>query len=251
MRQGQQHSATGDSGNAITCRRCGLYRICFARRLEGGERHERQGVVRRGHEPLRAGQPVDGARLKGLSVLRSGALKRCRYSRNGEEIIAGFYFPGETLGLEWSPAGQEEERYVALEPAHVCHIPWQRIEGLMEEDGDVREAVNQMLREEITVERERLLRACRGSARQRVAAFLLDLAERRQRRSLSADRIRLGMGRREIAAYLDLTIETVSRTLSQFKRAGMIQLEGRRLQLMNGEALAAAADGVEGERLCG
>ncbi|WP_440995511.1 Crp/Fnr family transcriptional regulator [Arhodomonas sp. SL1] len=237
-----------ESGTALSCTSCGLYGICFARRL-GVDDGATSPVVDRADTAIAPGRPLPGTWSERLFVLRSGALKRCRYTRSGEEVIAGFHFPGETLGLEEPTAATEQ--YVVLEKAHLCHIRWSRVDELMGEDPAVRDAVSRMLREELAACRERLLRACRGSARQRVAALLLDLAARRRRRSLEADRIRLPMGRREIAAYLDVTIETVSRTLSQFRRSGVIELRGRQLRLLDEPALAEIAEWGEDARLCG
>ncbi|MDZ7809905.1 MAG: helix-turn-helix domain-containing protein [Arhodomonas sp.] len=177
-------------------------------------------------------------------MLRSGAIKRSRFTPDGDEVIAGFAFAGETIGLESIEGGMPDERFVALESTRLCEVPWENVEATMAQDPRVRDAVNRLLREEINRSREQLIRACRGTARQRVAAFLLDVGRRRRERRLNDVRIRLAMGRREMAAYLNLTLETVSRTISQLRREGMIAVEGRRLELLDIAGLGDIAEGL-------
>jgi len=75
------------------------------------------------------------------------------------------------------------------------------------------------------------------SADERMAAFLMDLAERYAARGFSATRFRLSMSRGDIANYLRLAAETVSRVLSRFRSQGLIRIEGRELELLKPEML--------------
>ncbi len=178
-----------------------------------------------------------------LVVLRSGAVKRSRCTRDGNELIAEFFLPGEVIGLQAGEKAAADEAFVVLERAHYCEMPWDSVHELMAHDPSVRHTVSEILLESLSVSRERLLRACRGSARQRVAAFLLDLLNRRERTPSPTPHIRLAMDRREIAAYLDLTIETVSRVLSRLRREGTIDLRGRWLRVCDRHALDELAEG--------
>ena len=75
------------------------------------------------------------------------------------------------------------------------------------------------------------------AADERVAAFLLDLAARHAVRGFSGTRLRLSMSRAEIANYLRLAAETVSRVLSRFGAQQLIEIQGRELQLLNPHGL--------------
>ena len=78
------------------------------------------------------------------------------------------------------------------------------------------------------------------TADERVAAFLVDLSERYARRGMPFERFRLSMSRSDIASYLRLAPETVSRVLSRFRRQGWVAIEGRGVQLQHMDALRDA-----------
>ncbi|MCS4503781.1 Anaerobic regulatory protein [wastewater metagenome] len=237
-----------DRGDTIPvlqgCTDCDLYRVCFPEGLRNPVGEPDTPMVHQ-RVTLPARQALRWRPGRCLGVLRSGAVKRSRYTATGEEVIAGFTLPGEPIGLDAGERMAPDERLVTLERSRVCELPWETVEEAMAADPRVRQAVNRLLREELSTARERLLGACRGSARQRVAGFLLDMAERRCRRGFDGMRLRLAMGRREIAAYLNITLETVSRTVSQLGREGIIGVDGRRITLRNALSLAYIADGVE------
>jgi CRP/FNR family transcriptional regulator len=77
------------------------------------------------------------------------------------------------------------------------------------------------------------------SADERVAAFLMDLAGRYAARGFSGTRFRLSMSRGDIANYLRLAAETVSRVLSRFRAQQLIRIEGRELELLDPKRLQA------------
>ena len=89
--------------------------------------------------------------------------------------------------------------------------------------------------------RELMLVISRMDARARVATFLLNLSRRLTRRGKDGDRFRLTMDRRDIANYLGLTIETVSRTLSAMQRDGMLAVRGKLVSIEDAEALLDVA----------
>jgi CRP/FNR family transcriptional regulator len=78
-------------------------------------------------------------------------------------------------------------------------------------------------------------------ARARVAMFLLNMSRRLKRRGEDDMRFRLSMDRRDIANYLSLTIETVSRTLSWMQKQSMLSVRGKQVQLLDLDALLDTA----------
>jgi len=101
-----------------------------------------------------------------------------------------------------------------------------RVDRLMEERPDVRDSVVALIRKDLRAAHEHLIALGCPSAKQRVANFLLQLAHRAGAKD--GDTIEIELGRQDMADYLGLTLETISRTLSEFKRIGAIALPKRR-----------------------
>lgn len=182
--------------------------------------------------PLKAGQVLfhAGAPLRALFVVHLGALKTSRVDFEGREQILEFHLPGDTVGLD----AIYPQRYlcdaVALEPTECCGFPIPEIEALAEAHSGICHQLVGMLSKELG---SAGLLAGNFTADERVAAFLLDLSARFTARGLSGTRFRLSMSRCDVANYLRLAAETVSRVLARFRRRGLIMIDGRDVELLN------------------
>lgn len=229
---------------SLPCGYCGLEAICFP----DGDRTKRPvaAPVRRtlagGQHLLYAGQVC-----RAVQVLRSGSLRSYSLSREGTERTTEIYLPGEPIGLDAFGGWQQREYLVAMEPASYCEVPLSRIRRLMDESPEVRSVVPYLIGGALLTTRERLLALRRGPARAQLATFILDLSERRRLRGLPADTFRLGMDRQDIASLLGLTMETVSRTMGELRRAGLIEVRGKRLTILAPGGLRREAEGGSAE----
>nr|WP_024308187.1 fumarate/nitrate reduction transcriptional regulator Fnr [Pseudomonas sp. P818] len=221
----------------VTCQDCSLARQCLPFNLDENELGRFDGIVKRArplhkHEYLiRAGDPVQH-----VYALRSGALKSYLLSPDGIEQVTGFHFPGELIGLD-ALGGQRHPSYaVALETSMICAIPINKLEELAGQIPGLRKQLLRTLGREIHEEHEHHGRV-RESAEQRLVAFLLNLSERYSRRGLSAATFALPMSRRDIASYLGLTTETVSRLFTRFRDLNLIAGNGHEVQLQDIRAL--------------
>jgi CRP/FNR family nitrogen fixation transcriptional regulator len=165
-----------------------------------------------------------------------GAIRTARYDIEGRRQIGDFYHVGDFFGLESGP----EHRFAA-EALGACRIAVIRRSALAAGgDGarDLERIVWTATARELERTREHLVMLGRKTAREKVVSFLVDLAER-QDGGLAA----MPMGRQDIADYLGLTIETVSRMMTQLQAEGVIALKGyRRFRIVGGrEAMSAAA----------
>ncbi len=167
----------------------------------------------------------------------SGAVRICKLMSDGRRQIGAFYLPGDMFGLEtdevhnFSAEAIDDSRILVVkrsaflaEAARECAVV---TELLTETMGHLQRAQIHML----------LLG--RKNAQERIAAFLLDMASRLSR----TGEIELPMSRQDIADYLGLTIETVSRTLTQLERDGLIGIPAsRRIVFRNRAALDVMND---------
>jgi CRP/FNR family nitrogen fixation transcriptional regulator len=167
----------------------------------------------------------------------SGTVRIAKLLADGRRQIVDFCFAGDSFGLE----AAELRRFSAeaVSDAIVLRLPRAATERLIEENPAVaRHLRNEMLKG-LEAAQHRLYLLGRMTACERVAAFLLALSEHDDTRR----RVALPMCRSDIADYLGLTVETVCRVLSDFKRRRLIAAsDPHRLELLDRQALAAIAE---------
>jgi CRP-like cAMP-binding protein len=171
------------------------------------------------------GEPADYA----YKVV-SGTVRTYKVLADGRRQIGAFYLPGDVFGLE---VGEEHTFSAeAITESKVLVIKRSALIGLAALDGDVaRELWTLTGRELARVQGHVLLLV--KTAQERVVGFLLEMADRRP-----GDAVELPMSRQDIADYLGLTIETVSRTLTSLENEAAIALpNARRILLRNRSAL--------------
>ena len=220
------------------CEDCALFSLCFAQEVSDGERDELNRVLKR-QQPVERNEHLyhGGQVLKTVTVVREGSVKAYQISREGDEIVTGFYLPGEIIGLD----GLADERHpgfaMALEDSRTCEIPFRDFMGMLNKSPKLNQVMLRLLSEEMAETRELLLVVGRLDARTRVTLFLLSMSRRLARRNQDPDQFRLTMDRRDIANYLGLTIETVSRTMSAMQREGLIEVRGKLVRILDRNAL--------------
>ena len=169
--------------------------------------------------------------------LISGSLRTCRILRDGRRQIEAFHFPGDVFGLESGTAYRVSAQTLSATLVRV--MPRAALEALAAERGDVARRLLALTTDSLRRSQDHVLMLGRRAACERVAALLLDLAERTGAEAL----LDVPMGRQDMADYLGLTIETVSRTLTQFQHDGLIALPAaRKVLLRDRGALAAMVD---------
>jgi CRP-like cAMP-binding protein len=161
----------------------------------------------------------------------SGTVRTYKVLDDGRRQIGGFYLPGDMFGLE---TGDEHTFSAeAIADAKVLVIKRSAVVALAARDNEVARQLWTLTGRELQRVQLQILLLIK-SAQERVASFLLDMADR----VASTNEVQLPMSRQDIADYLGLTIETVSRTLTQFEGAAVIALPtSRRVVLRNRAAL--------------
>ena len=169
-----------------------------------------------------------------------GGVRLCKVRPDGRRQIAEFLLPGDMFGFE---EGDEHSLTAeALCDVVVMRCPRNQVERLSEELPDVRRTLMSLLRRELSAAQEHLVMLGRQTAKERVASFLLLLADRND--ADNGDALDLPMGRQDIADYLGLTIETVCRALTDLKRENVIAIPNRhQVVIRNVATLEAVAEG--------
>ena len=165
-----------------------------------------------------------------------GLVRSCKILSDGRRQIAGFYMPGDVFGLEL-----DEEHHFSAEAVNnavILALKRSAIMGLAARDADFARQLWAVTAQECQRAQNHIVILGCLNARQRVAAFLLLMALR----SSGDNEIELSMTRRDIGDYLGLTIETVSRTISQFENNALIGIAStRRIILRDRAALTSIA----------
>ena len=165
----------------------------------------------------------------------SGSVRTIRLTSDGRRQLGDFYYPGELFGLEPGP----DHRFSA-EALTDCVVQVLKRSAVRAFSGDAEldRAILAETHRELERTQTHLLLLGRKSAREKVAAFLMSLADR------GADiDVELPMGRQDMADYLGLTIETVSRTLTQLQDAAIVEFAAtRRFQVKKWETLERLAE---------
>lgn len=164
----------------------------------------------------------------------SGTIRSYKLLSDGRRQIDAFHLQGDIFGME----GGAEHRFSAeaVGDASVIAFRRGRLATLIQEDPAFHDRVMSAMLRSLERAHDHMLLLGRKTAQEKIATFLLDMA---QRISDNAAHFELPMQRTDIADHLGLTIETVSRTLAQFARSGLIELlpASRSIGLCNKSAL--------------
>jgi len=189
--------------------------------------------VQRGREIYAEGDMADQ-----LYKVISGTVRTCRLLPDGRRLVAQFALSGEFFGLD----GVSHHRFFAEAVSDVVLVafPRREINHWVERDPAVAQSWQAYTLEKLAAAQDRFILLGRRTATERVAAFLLDLAERGRGPVGTVD---LPMSRYDIADYLGLTAETVSRVLTNLRKSRIIGDQGcHRLRILDQDALQEQAD---------
>lgn len=183
-----------------------------------------------------------GDRFAALYAIRLGTFKTVMLAEDGREQVTGYHMSGEIIGLD----GIGDDRFTcqatALEDSEVCVLPFSQLDRLGVDLAELRHNMFRLISRDLTREQAMMLLLGSRSAEERLAIFLLNVAERYQARGYSAREFVLRMTREEIASYLGLKLETVSRLFSGLQESGFIQVQGRAIKLLDAAALRSLVD---------
>jgi len=161
----------------------------------------------------------------------SGSVRTHKILSDGRRQVAGFYFPGDIFGLQFG--AEQTLSAEAMTDTKVLLLKRSALTALAARDATIADQLLSLTARELRRMQERILLLIK-SAQERLASFLLEMAERMPVRTV----IDLPMSRQDIADYLGLTIETVSRTLTSLETAAAIEVPtSRRIVLRNPSAL--------------
>ncbi|MCX7055824.1 MAG: helix-turn-helix domain-containing protein [Proteobacteria bacterium] len=222
--------AAADDGDELRfCSTCAFSSACLDNGYDKAKLHElhilveHTGPYREGEHIFREGEPF-GA----IAAVRAGTVKTYVTDRDGRETVLGFFLPGELIGLNAISQDRYPCNAVALDGVALCRFSFPMIATLATRVPGIQQQLFRLLSEDIG---KASLLSGDYSAEERLTAFLVTLSRRYAARGFSATRFNLTMSRTDIANYLRLAAETVSRVLRRLQDSGVIAVERRELTL--------------------
>jgi CRP/FNR family transcriptional regulator len=218
------------------CDVCTVRAISACASLDADDRRRLTSIMTRVRIAPRGLIFVESEPARYLFSLTGGVAKIYKMMPDGRRQITGFLFPGDFLGLVHSETyAYSAEAVTGIE---LCRFPRTRLEALLDELPHLDQRLLGMASHELAAAQDQLMLLGRKSARERVASFLLMLSKVNEQQGHPANLVVMPMMRSDVADYLGLTVETVSRVLTQFRSQHLIQLvEGRQVRIVEREIL--------------
>ncbi len=225
----------------VECRDCELFGICRVAGLGSIDDSLLESVVSRRCQVAKGEKLlVPGTPFRGIFAVKSGAFRTLSGAGQGDRV-AGFHFLGELIGLETIEGGRYLDTVEALEDSSVCELSFSRLHRLGPRLVQFQEQLIHAMSRRMLHDQQicSLVRA--QNSEQRLAAFLYSVASRLNPGHQPAAEFRLPMLRDDIANYLGLAVETISRLLTQFNQRGVANLRGRNAWILDFDALRSMA----------
>ena len=222
------------------CQRCEALNLCPVNILSASER-KKFSCATIHNEKLDAGEHLflPGDRPYYIYIVQSGSFKTYVTNANGDLQITGFYFPGDIVGF--NSFGHIIENYgaAALESATICKASLAEYERIEAQYPVLTWAFLKSLSRDIRLKQKNILVLARMNSDQKVAYFLIHMSRVSGAQDSTPAVFNLNMKRSDIANYLSIAIETVSRVLRKFKDMGLISVERHQVLIIDFDALHA------------
>jgi CRP/FNR family transcriptional regulator len=231
----------------VACSNCNLRELCMPIGLTNEELGKLDDLVAT-RRRIRRGAALfsGGDRFTALYAIRTGFFKTSIATEDGRDQVTGFQMAGEITGLDGIVGDRHTCTATSLEDAEVCVMPYDQLEGLSREIPALQNHVHRIMSREIVREHGVLLLLGSMRAEERLAAFLLNLAQRLHARGFSQSELVLRMTREEIGSFLGLKLETVSRTVSRFADEGIVDVKQRHVRILDIQALRNIVNSTPG-----
>jgi CRP/FNR family transcriptional regulator, anaerobic regulatory protein len=222
------------SKNPDVCKDCTTYASCLMSTLQTDDRQHLQSIISQQYY-LDSGQHIFHAEqpFRYLYLVRSGTVKSWCVFGDGHEHIIQFHYPGDIIGLSAISSGVYDCNATTLNTCSLCKIPFDQYQKLADSIPTLSHQFIKLMSHEIVQNKHLMELRGNRSAPARLAIFLNDLSRNLSERGFSANAFNLPMSRRDIADYLGLAEETVSRAFSQLQDEGLLDVQRKYIRILD------------------
>ncbi len=219
---------------STSCSECRLSELCLPYGLQINEVEQLANIIKN-KRLLRVDDLLYSSHddCQSLYAVKSGSFRSFIVNSEGVEQTIGFYLPGELMGLDALSHRRFSSSVIALETASVCELPLSRLNELCAQIPSLQQQLTRILSKEIATDHDQILLLGHSSAKERMATFLLMLSRRYGALGFSNTEFNLSMRRQDIANFLGLSNETISRQLTELTKAGVITVKQRCVQIVD------------------
>jgi CRP/FNR family transcriptional regulator len=216
--------ATANAFQALACKKCEAGTVCLIQSLYkcSGDPSlllNQQRILRTGEHLFHAGEHADA-----IYQVSSGSVKAYVIMEDGEEQVTNFFLSGDVVGLDSIGAGRHISSAVSLEETTVCKLSHSLLTRYPPGD-NLLATISRYLARDHNMK----LILAHKDADSRMASFLLNISAHYEDLGQTCDDFYLTMTRQDIANYLGMAIETVSRTLRRFQDNGILEVTRRNI----------------------
>ncbi|MEO1026705.1 MAG: Crp/Fnr family transcriptional regulator [Pseudomonadota bacterium] len=228
------------------CANCSIRHSSLCSALNSEEIMDLNAIASR--KRLDAGQTFlfEGDSARSFANVTDGVAKLVRGAEDGRSQIVGLLFPSDFLGgsLGSGAVNKTPHAIEAVSQIELCIFPRPKFEDLLHKYPSLEFKLLNRTMSELQIAREWMVLLGRKTAEERVATFLLHVAEKMKNVTCKGQgSFDLPLNRADIADYIGLTLETVSRQISRLKKDGIIQIEGaKHITFIDEEALKRRAN---------
>lgn len=228
------------------CSQCSLQQLCLPAGIDSSDMARLDGIVKR-RRPVGRGERLfrPGDALHAVYLARNGAFKTVSINEDGEEQVIGFHLPGELIGLDALGSGEHRCEAVALTTANVCEVPFEELSSVAAQLPSLQHQLMRVIGQSADRDYDHMEMLVRKQANERIGLFLHSLSERLRHIGQSGSDFKLPMSREDIARFLGLAPETVSRGFTRLQEDGVIAVSVRRVEVLDSAELERLAHGQE------
>jgi CRP/FNR family transcriptional regulator, anaerobic regulatory protein len=221
------------------CSACTVRSLSICGALDQADLAEFERIARQVHFAPNEALFSMGQVANSVHSLTSGVARLYKLLPDGRRQVIGFALPGDFLGT--APAGRYSFSADAVDSVIACRLSREAFTHFIEKRPHFLMRINEFATRELTMAQDQMLLLGRRTAEEKVASFLVSWRERLAQIGDEQPTISLPMSRQDIADYLGLTIETVSRTLTRFEREKMLIIVSGGVRLLDADRAAAMA----------
>jgi len=236
-------SPIADDGDAWRfCSTCAFSDACLSQGFDKSSLNDLHVLVEH-IGPFAEGEHIfrEGDEFTAIAAVRAGTVKTYVLDPDGHEQVLGFFLPGEVIGLSAISQARYPCNAIALDTVMLCRFSFPKMALLATRLPGLQAQLFRLLSQDIG---KAALLAGDYTADERMAAFLVSLSRRYSQRGFSPTRFHLTMARTDMANYLRLAPETVSRVLRRFQDEQLVLVERRELEIRDMAKLQGLARSV-------